>query len=234
MRQVAVAVTSRDREALAFESFAAVREDPRVAEIIVVDGSDEETFARMAEQLPARVSLYSNREERGPYLSKLTAVENCFTDWVVLLDSDNRIGPGYLDALYAAPEWQSDTIYAPVLAAPSLDYSEFSGKVFGRENVHVAGAFWPLLFVALNTGNYLVPQVPFYEAVARGDEPEMFAADCLYSAWLWLSSGGRFCFVPGLGYEHKVHEGHWAQNRAEIEPLTAELQRRILESRWHA
>jgi len=202
---ISLCITNYNRYEMLLESFAQVLNDDRISEIVIVDDCSEyEAYFKIALAIKemSKVRLYRNDVNLGMSLNKKRAVELAKSDWCIILDSDNVIGPDYLDAL---PDYRlKNTIYCPSFARPQFDYSHFSRILIDKLSV---GAFIdrkagePLF----NTCNYAVNREEYLKVYRHN--PEMKGTDTIWFNYLWLKAGNSFYVVPGMEYYHRVWEG---------------------------
>jgi len=177
-----------------------------------------------------KVTLTRNDQNLECCWNKHRAVEQSRLPWIVLLDSDNVITTKFLDALYAVPDWDSEMLYVPTWAMPSLDYRAYAGEVVTRDNA-VQYVDRPLFLTALNTGNFFVHRES-YLAVASRARMRPLGADALYFTYRWLASGRRIFFTPDLHYGHLVHSGNWVKHAEEAQRTIQMLSIKIKNSEW--
>ncbi len=206
---ISLCITTYNRFDLLMESFAQVLNDDRISEIVIVDDCSEieyyDKILAATVDMP-KVRVYRNKENLGMSLNKKTAVEKAKNEWVILFDSDNVIGPDYLDAIFAniQPDWDPGIIYCPSFAKPKFDYTSFSARLICRDNA-------PNLFITLNgepllnTCNYLINRGEYLKVYQHN--PEMKGTDTIWFNYLWLNAGNSFYVVPGMEYYHRVHDG---------------------------
>lgn len=188
-------------------------DDDRVSEIVVVDDASKlETYFQLQSIFEGahKVKLMRNEHNLDCYANKKRAVELASNDWAILLDSDNIIDKDYLAAIYAMPEWSSDTIYAPSFAKPHFDYRDFQGYTLTKSNVHqhVGTKTFDCL---INTANYFIHRGTYLWNFDPDLNPH--AADTIYMNTRHLRSGGKIHVVPEMHYFHDVHAGsHYKAN----------------------
>lgn len=206
-QKISLCITTYNRVDMTLRSFAQVLDDPRVNDIVVMDdGSTDEISTELYGKLRGmeKVTLFRGRENTGVYQAKKTAISLAFHEWVILLDSDNIIGPDYIDCLYAIPEWKRGTAYLPSFARPTFDYRRFAGRTLTKSNA----ASWmgePMFDCLINTMNGFYNSVDYLDVWNEGLEP--LTADSMYLNYLLLKAGHDLVIVPGLEYEHTVHDG---------------------------
>lgn len=230
-RRVAVAIPTRNRADRLLDLIPRLLRDPRIGEVVVRDdASDAADYARLQAglaPLEPRVRLARNERNLGAFANKLAVVGDCRCEWAILLDSDNRLGPDYLDRFYALPAWSERVIYCPQRARPRFDFRFLGGATLDVRAV--ATLFTPdwtdSMRVFLNTGNYIVPARAY---VARGRpyaDRNVGGGDVFFANLIWLQEGGLLQVLPGLEYDHDVHEGSWFKETAtQSKALVREMQ----------
>lgn len=208
---ISICLTNFNRTSLLFESFAQVLDDPRITDVVIVDDhSSEHTIMeinRMLSELPAhreKIRFFMNDRNLGCYRNKREAVSKALNEWVILLDSDNKISKKYLDAISAC--WlphHKDVLFQPCLAMPHFDFQKYSGKFVRSDNV--AGFVEDNTFTtALNAANYFVHRDEYLRVWE--DCPEPWTSDTLLQNYNWLKAGNSIYFCPGLEYFHRVED----------------------------
>jgi glycosyltransferase involved in cell wall biosynthesis len=216
---ISISIPTHCRPEMLTESFAQVLDDPRIREVVVSDdcsgdGSFEKVIARWHGH--EKVRVFRNKSNFDCYRNKRQAVELSTSEWCVLLDDDNVISRDYLDKLWALPPWEAGTIYCPDFAEPHFNYTQFSGCTVTRQNVaqlmvHKVPRGFSDFKTALNTCNYFIHREAYLQTWVGGVDP--VTADTLFHAYNWLAAGGVLLFVPGLRYQHRIHEGsHYKKN----------------------
>jgi glycosyltransferase involved in cell wall biosynthesis len=206
--KISLAITTFQRFDLTVESFAGVIDDPRISDILVLDdASTNGDYEKLAIHFNGRPKVKVTRQarNRGMSIAKRDAIALADGPWVIIFDSDNKLGPDYLDAIQA--QWMlsggfsPDTMYLPVEAAPKFNYEKFSGLTITKENVN--DYMHDSMFrCALNTCNCLVNQ-NFYLKTFKADLT-IGCADTINHIYNHLTAGGKLYFVPGMKYFHLV------------------------------
>lgn len=215
-RQVSLCITTYNRPQLTVKSFEQVLNDPRISKIIILDDrSDDDQYEELLNLLPSsfKIEISSQMENVGMSRNKKSAIRlgSAFNDWCILLDSDNVIDSSYLDRLFEIKVWEPKMIYCPSYARPKYDYSTFNNEVFGKYSVkHHLNV--PRFKELLNTCNYFVDGKEYLRIWQ--ENVEMKATDTIWFNYLWLRAGNKMCVVPGLEYEHRIHQDSgWRQDR---------------------
>ena len=136
-RKISICIPTWGRVQMTIESFYDVYNSDKVSEIIIVDDTSDieiyEDLKLMCDALP-KVKLYRNLTNQDCYRNKMTSVSFATNEWVVLLDSDNKIDQSYLDIIFDL-HWERNCSYMPSFAAPSFNYNQFAGNIITKENV---------------------------------------------------------------------------------------------------
>lgn len=206
-----IAIPTWKRSAFLIRSLPRYLQLPRVDEIVICDETGEDR-AWLRNLIPdERIRWFVNEERLGVFRNKIQCVEKCRTDMVALIDSDNVIGEEYLDAFFKHYDpSRDDTCYLPTGHKDGLDMSRFCGfPMIDRGN-------WNDLFDVedwnffLNDGNLVVPRR--MTRIFDGDRYEPLGCDALYVLKRLTESGFQLKPVPGMVYEHAVHDGsYWLQ-----------------------
>lgn len=213
MTKVSIAIPTYCRAEMLIQSFSQVLGDERVGEVVITDDcSPDGSFQKVcawADGNP-KVRVYRNERNLDCYRNKREAVAMATSKWVILFDDDNVLGPDYLDTLYAQAPWDPRVLYCPDWAKPAFNYTALAGVRVDRRNV--AGMMKREHFAtALNTANYLVHRETFLGVWDGTVDP--VTADSMFHAYNHLAAGGAVLIVPGLRYEHRIHDGsHYKKN----------------------
>lgn len=239
--KLSLCITTYNRPELTIKAFEKVYNDPRIDEIVIVDdcSTDQNWNAllnhvqnkREAEGMNCKIDLNRNQVNIGMSRNKARAVELAKNEWCILLDSDNVIGADYIDALYKIIPDEDDQlnpqiIYCPDFARPQFDFRSISGRAFTPMMIAHEIANNDALNMALNCCNYVVNRQKYLEVYKH--DPRHKATDTVWFNYNWLKAGNYFYFVPGMQYNHLVHEGSgFMQNAAYNMARAAEVRRLI-------
>ncbi len=219
-RRLSVAITTWNRADRVLALVPILLQDPRIGEVVVRDDAsapaDYEKLARGLAPMGARVRLHRNDQNRGPFANKVAAVADCSLEWALLLDSDNHVGKDYLDALFLLPAWSPQVMYCPQFGWPNFDFSLLAGAPLDCHGAAemTAGPANELMRVFLNTGNYVVPVKEYVRRLAPFATRRV-PPDVIFANLIWLHQGGLLHTVPGMAYEHVLHEGSWFRATAQ-------------------
>lgn len=229
-RRVSVAIPVHNRTSRVLGLLPSLCADPRIGEVVIRDDASSvnevDELVRGVRSAGERVRLAVNDSNQGAFINKWKVVADCRLDWVVLLDSDNRLRPDYLDPLYALPAWSPRVIYCPQRARPRFDFSSFTGAPLDLQGAVrlIASSHRPNMHVFLNTGNYVVYRERYVQVLEPHLGCEVAAADVFAANLMWLRSGGLLHVLPGMDYAHDVHEGSWFRKSADIsKPLVRRM-----------
>lgn len=243
-RTISICIPTYNRYQMTLESFAQVLGDPRVSEIVIVDDRstddscekliewgitsvlrfpykkelvvDEPKYSFFDARTNTAVRLYRNSSNLDCYQNKRVAVDHCTNEWCILLDSDNIIDKTYLDKLFEIPDWSADTIYTPCFAKPHFDFRNFAGVTIHKNNVAQLMNQFSNLEVCLNACNYFVNREEYL--LCFDDRLDPVTSDSIFTCYNWLRSGNQIHVLPGLEYEHRIHDGSHYQNNIHKTP----------------
>lgn len=213
MRTISLCITTYERYEYLIESFAQVIHDPRISEVVIVDDcSDPLLFAKIKLFCDpySKIKLSRNSVNIDCYRNKRKAISLSSNDWCIILDSDNTITKEYLDKIFEIEFWEPDTIYQPTFARPVFDFTEFNELLLSKANVHehMGKKFFE---TSLNAMNYFVHGDEYLRVWDGNVNPH--TSDSIYQNYNWLKGGNRIKYVPGLEYDHRIHEGsHYQKN----------------------
>lgn len=232
--KVSLCITTYNRPKETIESFWNVRNENRLHMIYVLDDHSGASYYNLganiikeSKNISVKTTIISNEQNLGMSRNKAKAISLSKTDWCIILDSDNKISPDYIDAIYKLEEWNKHTIYCPSFAMPNFDYRRFEGMYFDRENIKPYLTDKTFLRL-LNTCNYFVNKNEYAKVYEYN--PEIKGADTIWFNYLWLKAGNGFYVVPNCHYEHAVHPGSgWQQNLHENRKKANEIKELIFE-----
>lgn len=207
MRKLSLCLTNYNRTHMLKESFEQVIDDDRISEIIISDDhSNDETIRWIKNSLyHQKLRIFWHNENVGMSLNKKKSIEYASNEWCIVFDSDNVLTNEYIDALFRE-NLHDKTIYCPSFARPQFNYTRYELMSFGKKTVkpylkNKSPMFEPLM----NTCNYVVNRAEYLSVYDYN--PEMKGTDTIWFNYLWLKAGNWFFVVPGMEYDHRVHEG---------------------------
>lgn len=208
---ISLCCTNFNREILLFQAIEQILDDDRVSEVIISDDcSDYELYKRVVEHYKPwpKVKVSRNDTNVDCYRNKRKAVSLASNEWVIVWDSDNIMTKGYIDVIHEL-EWYKDFIYQPSFARPHFDFRHYALD-YDKSNVHKyvsEGNFSTML----NAMNYFVNRDEYLRVWDGSVDP--VTSDSIFQNYNWLKAGNSIYVVPGLEYEHTVHNGsHYQQN----------------------
>ena len=144
------------------ECLAPAIDEPLVREIVVVnDGTSDWTELATAIRDVPRLRFVQNPERLHVFGNKLESVWQATSDWVLLSDSDNVMGPDYYRTLEALQPWNPDTWYCASRAGTSFDYRPFIGTWALPEFLGIIPLDPSVFWCLCNTGNQFVNRDTF-------------------------------------------------------------------------
>lgn len=217
---ISLCLTTYNRTDLLYESFAQVIDDERISEIVIIDDfSDPDCYIKIENHFKEypKVKIFRNGENLDCYRNKREAIQAASNEWVIILDSDNIITKQYIDRienLFIAG-LNKKTIYQPSFAKPHFDFTRYEGKLIDKSNVgkHMVDATFSTM---LNAMNYFVNREEYLRVWDGSIDP--VTSDSIYQNLNWFKSGNSMYVVPGLSYDHRVHDGSHYQNNIKRTP----------------
>lgn len=218
---VSVCLTHYNRVEMLYEAVSPFLQDPRVTEIVISDDASHlELYNTIYWQFASvdKVKIFRNETNQDCYLNKKLAIERATNEWVAILDSDNRFDKEYIDRLENL--WvaglNDKTVYQPEFAKPHFDFKHLSGVNLNRGNI----AQWidkGNTGTLLNAFNYFVNRSEYLKVFDGSIDP--VTSDSIFHNYNWLKGGNSIYIVPGLQYEHRVHNGsHYQANVKRTQP----------------
>lgn len=150
----------------------------------------------------SKTRIFYNSVNIGMSRNKAEAISNANNEWCIIFDSDNVIGPEYINAI--PTKLDKRTIYVPDFAEPEFDYRKYTGISITRENIHrfIKDREFECL---MNTCNYLCHRDEYLKVYRYNKD--MKGTDSIWMFYLWLQAGNRFEVVPNMRYFHRIHAG---------------------------
>jgi GT2 family glycosyltransferase len=241
---ISLAITTYNRCDLVIESFISVLNNEYIDEILIVDDfSDINIYNKLYELIKVlntdnKIKLLRNDENLKPFLNKIKAVKSCKNDWIILLDSDNKISDDYVNKVLSINR-NNNTVYIPQLLVrednKGWDYFDFRDIDFNKDNIkNILIQESPTSLNAetmLNTGNFFINRDSYIKTIEDSEiDISISTNDSLYFSYLWLKNGNIIKVLPDLKYYHYVHDGSWyIKNWERCQIDTEILKKRILE-----
>lgn len=217
---ISLCLTNFNRTSLLYDSFREVLDDPRVSEIVITDDSDlfhATEVQRTVKDWP-KVKWSLNHQKLDCYRNKRESISKAANEWVIIFDSDNTITKSYIDRVENL--WiaglNAKTVYQPSFAMPHFNFTNYEGLLVNKSNVsqYMHDTTFQTM---LNAMNYFVNRDEYLKVWDGSIDP--VTSDSIYQNYNWLKSGGSIYVVPGLHYDHRVHDGSHYQNNVKRTPM---------------
>ena len=222
---ITLAITTYNRTDFVIESFSSVLDNNYINEIIIVDDfSDINIYNDLKYKIEGinnhKIKLYRNDVNLKPLLNKLEAIKYSQNDWVILLDSDNKINDNYINIIKSL-DVDKNILYIPekLLHFNGEIISDFNRHKNCNINLNNIKNFLnePEISTALNVGNFFVNKNKYLEVFSSGNiDQELQINDALYFSYLWIVFGGDIKIVENLNYFHRQHENSWYLNNRSL------------------
>ena len=191
-----------------------------ISEIIICDenGNDIDKINRYFPDQP-KLKLFKNEKRLGPFMNKLNACRRATNEWIALMDSDNfanelyfQTGKKYIEEEIGG---QKQIILAPSKANP-FDFSKLNNFIYKKGNFEKNNALERASGnsnsnVLMNTGNYILNKFLIDNLNIDWELNNITmssACDVIFfNTLLFEQLDLKLHVVPGLEYEHVVHDG---------------------------
>lgn len=218
---ITLAITTYNRVDITIESFSSILNNPYIDEIVIVDDcSDLNIFNDLKSKINNinndKIKLYRNNINLKPFLNKVEAIKYSKNEWVILLDSDNKITDEYVN-LVNSTEKNENTLYLPetLLHFNGEIISNFHRLKNNTINLSNIKKFLgePETSTIMNVGNFFVNKKKYLEVTLNNNiESYLQTNDALYFSYLWIINGNNIKILGDLVYHHRQHEGSWYLN----------------------
>lgn len=210
MDKISLCLTNWNRTEMLGESFIHVLNDDRISEVIISDDHSDATTIRYLNELQLvskKINVFQHAKNMGMSFNKLQSVSYAKENRCIIFDSDNVLTTEYIDAIYrvkGATSWDENVIYCPSFARPQFDYRAFNSLTFDKRSIkkYLNKKMFDCM---LNTCNYFVHRDTYLKVFEHN--PAMKGTDTIWFNYLWLRAGYSFHVVPGMHYDHRVHDG---------------------------
>jgi glycosyltransferase involved in cell wall biosynthesis len=176
-----------------------------IHEIIIMDDASDDYNKVMASFDDTKIKCFTQPHNIGALRNKIIACTKATNPWICLMDSDNFADVSYFEALTSY--WKTNgpcntCIYAPCWAKPNFDYTSYINVIINSSNFASSNG------CLINTGNYV-----FHSSILThvlpiiGSDVNPFAVDVKYMNYVWMKNNVSMLVVPGMDYDHVVHEG---------------------------
>ncbi len=237
VEKVALCITTFERVDLLLASFEKVKNDDRISKIIIVDDASEPHYVTKILQKVYgvdKIIFFTRQDNIGCYHNKANVLKMADLhghDYAILLDSDNVIDTSYLDALFRVPDvyWDGKTILAPDFARPHFDYRMFSAMFLDKYDIkyHIADMRNTRFDCLINCANYVVPVKEYLRVFDPDFNP--WTCDTVYQLYNWLKAGNGMYVVPGMQYDHLIHDGsHYKEHVHKVPGLFEKITQDIM------
>jgi glycosyltransferase involved in cell wall biosynthesis len=202
-------------------------DNPKITNVVICDetGDDVEAICQEGYDRNSKLRLYVNDTVLGVYGNKRKCILHSPTEWVAILDSDNRFETDFFDAFWEAVALDGTSPKKTIYAAGEnirLDLKtgltenrteHFSGKLINRINWNsvLQTQGWNFL---LNDGNWIAP-TRVVEHFPELEESSIVGTDSIFMMRQMILAGYTLRLEPKMKYIHTVHDGsHWLQTAA--------------------
>lgn len=245
--KLSLCITTYNRYEMTIESFAQVLNDDRIDDIVIMDDCSQQqvkydfySWMLRTQNGGGKVRFIEQSQNVGMSRNKRDAIANAKNEWCIIFDSDNVIGPDYLDAFYKdinlpsqfSNKYIDHIIFCPDFAKPNFDYRAFSAKkppTYGLYDAKdAARCIIDSRFNCLmNTCNYIVNRDYYLKTYQHNHEHK--ASDTIWHNYNHLKSGGIFRVVQYMQYAHRVHKGSGFMEDVQYNMAKSEEVRKLIQ-----
>lgn len=234
---ITLAITTYNRSDIVIDAFISVLNNDFINEIVIVDDSSQESFfeelnTKINQLENKKIKIYKNEYNLKPFLNKLEAIKKSTNDWIILLDSDNKITDEYIQIIKNL-ERDKDILYLPEKLlnfdnSIISDFHSLKDVVLNKKNIK---EFLEnnLITTILNVGNFFVNKNNYINTFENCNFDENLQTnDAIYFSFLWITNNLNIKIVDNLKYYHRQHNGSWyLNNKIECENNTTNIINKI-------
>ena len=220
-----VAIPTMERWSFLKDQIPKYLNDPNVGFVVISDenGKDINVICELELDSHSKLRLYQNDEVLGVYGNKRQCFLKAPSEWVAVLDSDNKFEPDFFEEFLKARERDGakseKTIYCSGNVAnlnlesglTNYKTKHFAGMKITRENWNdvLKMPNWNFL---LNDGNCIWP-CNVIKHFPDLPEDQIVGTDSIFFMRQAIQAGYTLSVEPTMHYVHVVHDGsHWLQN----------------------
>lgn len=220
-----VAVPTMERWSFLKDQVPKYLNDPNVSFVVISDenGKDINIMSEMEMDGHIKLRLYQNDEILGVYGNKRQCFLKAPSEWVAVLDSDNKFSSDFFEAYLKVRERDGELAKKTIYCAGDIQYynletgdiqyktRHFSGMKISRDNWNEVLKMprWNFL---LNDGNCIWPR-DVIKHFPDLPEDQIVGTDSIFFMRQAIQAGYTLSVEPTMHYIHTVHDGsHWLQN----------------------
>lgn len=179
---------------------------------IVVNDDVSDDFNLINELNIPKVKCFKNETNLGVFRNKIKTANLCSNEWIILLDSDNKLTRKYVDTLNNI-NLNANTVYCPTFAMPNLNYEFLNNVTVDKHNFLSFLIPKPICDAAFNTCNFVLSKKV---AEVLQQEIEEYikinkyiptAHDSIIINYLIVKNNFKLFFPVNMHYEHNQHNG---------------------------
>lgn len=220
-----VAIPTMERWSFLKTQVPVFLEDPNVSYVVISDenGYDVRVFCELDLDRDPKLRLYQNEKVLGVYGNKRECFLKAPSEWVAVLDSDNKFEHTFFTEFLKAKERDGSSAEKTIYCAANVENlnldsgltnyktKHFAGMKISRENWNdvLKMPNWNFL---LNDGNCIWPR-DVIKHFPEIPEEQIVGTDSIFFMRQAIQAGYTLSVEPMMHYVHVVHEGsHWLQN----------------------
>ena len=238
--KITVAIPTMDRWNFLRGQLPIYLNDPNVSFVVISDenGNDVNVLCELQMDFNPKFRLYQNDQILGVYGNKRQCFLKAPSDWVAVLDSDNKFGPDFFKAFLDCITRDGDSAKKTIYCAGEIIRLDLETGVTEDKTLHFSGMKitkdnwneilntkgWNFL---LNDGNCIWPREVIKEFPDLPEE-QIVGTDSIFFMRQAILAGYTLSVEPSMRYVHTVHDGsHWIQNAQVSSKLMASRDWRV-------
>lgn len=222
-----VAIPTMERWSFLKDQIPKYLNDPNISFVLISDenGRDINVICELEMDSDPKLRLYQNDTVLGVYGNKRQCFLKAPSEWVAVLDSDNKFDSDFFEAFLKAKERDGPLSEKTIYCAGFIQHlnlktgsienktNQFNGMKISRDNWNTVLKMpgWNFL---LNDGNCIWPR-NVIKNFPDLPEDQIVGTDSIFFMRQAIQAGYTLSVEPTMHYIHTVHDGsHWLQNAA--------------------
>jgi|APGre2960657404_1045060.scaffolds.fasta_scaffold09800_5 hypothetical protein len=200
-----LAITTMNRFSVLKETLPFHSSIPEIDEIVINDDGNGDYEQIKNLNIP-KVKCFKNEKNLGVFRNKMKTLSLASNDWIILLDSDNKLDQKYIDSIKNI-NLDENVVYCPTFAMPELNY-EILNNTYVTKNDFLSLLSRRVYDAAFNTCNFLISKKVANSLLKESEDyiskynyiPN--AHDSVAINYLILKNNFKLYFLKDMHYYH--------------------------------
>ena len=219
-----LAITTMNKFSLLKETLPFHASIPEIDEIVINDDGDSDYTQIKNLNIP-KVKCFKNKTNLGVFRNKIKTLSLASNDWIILLDSDNKLDQKYIDSIKTI-DLDENVVYCPTFAMPELNY-EILNNTYVTKNNFLSLLSQRVYDAAFNTCNFLISKKVANCLLTESEDyiseynyiPN--AHDSVVINYLILKNNFKLYFLKNMHYHHTMGvNGNYVQSYKSSKPFS--------------